>query len=229
MSVTDDAVLINPSSGDPVGPLDQPDTEDLWAHLPDGTRMVNVAGVVRGRAAATPDVTAISEPSRDTTFAELDARSSQVAQALLAEGVQTGDRVVYLGINAPAFLEVIYGAAKIGAVPTPLNNRLALAELTAVLADAEPAVVITGTGEPDLADIVPPRTRRVVDADGYADWIAAQPGRRPRASSRSPRIRRSSSTPRAPPACPRASCCPAGRSVRPWQCCKPMSSWTPRR
>src|SRR6185312_9510556 len=129
--------------------------------------------------AATAEVTAISEPSRDTTFSELDGRSSQVAQALLADGVQAGDRVVYLGINAPAFLEVIYGAAKIGAVPTPLNNRLALAELTAVLADAEPTVVITGAGEPDVADIVPTSTRRVVDAKGYADWIAAHPATDP--------------------------------------------------
>jgi long-chain acyl-CoA synthetase len=137
--------------------------------------MVNLAGIVRRRAAATPDAVAISQPQGDTTFARLDERSSRAAQALLAAGAQAGDRVVYLGMNSPAFLEVVYGATKIGAIPTPVNNRLAPAELGAVLADAEPAVVVTGVGELDVGDIVPDGTLRVVAADGYEDWIGAHP------------------------------------------------------
>ena len=86
----------------------------IWAQLPDGSgRVENLAGIVRARAAATPDGAAVVEPHRSTTFAELDARSSQVAQALLADGVRAGDRVAYIGVNAPSFLEVLYGSGHI--------------------------------------------------------------------------------------------------------------------
>jgi long-chain acyl-CoA synthetase len=175
MTATDDDVLTRSEASlgnQPFLPSWDPDDESIWAHLPDGSRMVNVAGIVRGRAAATPDAVAISQPDGDTTFAQLDGRSSQVAMALLADGVQPGDRVVYLGVNSPAFLEVIYGAAKIGAIPTPLNNRLAPAELEAVLADAEPTVIVTGAGEPDLSIIAPDSARRVVAAGDYQGWLA---------------------------------------------------------
>ena len=178
MKATDDDVLTSTKAPESDAYSQQTwdaDSEAIWAHLPDGSRMVNVAGIVRSRAAATPDAVVISEPDRDTTFAQLDARSSQVAQALLADGARRGDRVVYLGVNSPAFLEVIYGAAKIGAIPTPLNNRLAPAELAAVLADAEPTVAVTGAGEPDLAELVPAGVRRVVTADAYDAWVDAQP------------------------------------------------------
>ena len=129
MRATDEDVLTRTAGARPRTPYAEQtwdaDSEEIWAHHPDGSRMVNLAGIVRRRAVATPDAVAISEPDRDTTFAELDARSSQVAQALLADGRAAGDRVVYLGVNSPSFLEVVYGAAKIGAIATPLNNRLA--------------------------------------------------------------------------------------------------------
>lgn len=176
MSATDEDVLTRTAAPPSDRYAEQTwaaDSEEIWAHHPDGSRMVNLAGIVRRRAWATPDAVAISEPDRDTTFAELDSRSSQVARALLADGVHQGDRVVYLGVNSPAFLEVVYGAAKIGAIPTPLNNRLAAAELQAVMADAEPAVIVTGAGEPDVTAIAPPSARRIVVADSYASWMCA--------------------------------------------------------
>ena len=43
-----------------------------------------------------------------------------------------------------------------------------------MLADAEPAVAVTGAGEPDLAELVPAGVRRVVAADAYDAWVDAQ-------------------------------------------------------
>ncbi|GAA4591135.1 hypothetical protein GCM10023194_49660 [Planotetraspora phitsanulokensis] len=54
----------------------------------DGTRVDRLADIVRRRAAATPDLPAVIEPGRTITHADLDARSSRVAQALLADGVR---------------------------------------------------------------------------------------------------------------------------------------------
>ena len=90
-----------------------------------------------------------------------------------------GDRVAYVGVNAPSFLEVLYGAAKIGAVATALNNRLAPAELDGILRDAEPAVLVQGAGEPEPVVADRPWLRRVVTAEGYEDWLQGHPAEDP--------------------------------------------------
>jgi fatty-acyl-CoA synthase len=49
---------------------------------------------------------AIDEDHRSWTFAELDRESSRIANALIAEGVQPGQRIAYLDKNAPEELAV---------------------------------------------------------------------------------------------------------------------------
>lgn len=142
--------------------------EPQYAALPDGTPMQRLADIVRVRARATPDLPAVLEPSGITTFAELDRRSSQVARALLADGVVGGDRVVYIGSNSAAYLEVIYGAAKMGAIATPLNNRLAPVEITRIIDDAAPAVVVLGGAETGLAEAID--GPRIITAAGLDAW-----------------------------------------------------------
>lgn len=148
----------------------------IWAQLPGGAgRVRTIAGIIRARAAATPGAAAVLEPGRSTSFAELDARSSRVGQALLADGVRPGDRVAYLGANAPSFLEVLYGAAKVGAIATALNNRLAPAEIATILRDADPAVLVLGAGERPLPEGDRPAGLVVVTADRYDAWLGAHP------------------------------------------------------
>jgi acyl-CoA synthetase (AMP-forming)/AMP-acid ligase II len=144
---------------------------DIFARHADGTRVERVADIVRRRAAATPSLVAVVEPHRSTTFGELDERSSRVAQALLALGVGPGDRVAYIGANAPEFLEVLYGAAKAGAIATAVNNRLAPPEIAAILTDAEPAVLVV-----DQPSLVPPAhgvPHVVTTGPGYEAWLSA--------------------------------------------------------
>jgi acyl-CoA synthetase (AMP-forming)/AMP-acid ligase II len=126
----------------------------LYARLADGKRVESLADIVRSRAAVTPDLPAVIEPDMVTTFAQLDRRSSQVAQALLAADVGHGHRVAYIGGNGPAFLEVMYGAVKAGAIATAVNNRLSVHEVAVILADSEPTVVILGPQESHLAPAV---------------------------------------------------------------------------
>ncbi len=95
----------------------------------------------------TPAAIALAEAGRLTSFAELDRRSSQVARALRANalpagGVRPGDRVADVGASGPEFAEVMYGAAKCRAIFTAVNNRLPAREVLAILADAEPRVVV---------------------------------------------------------------------------------------
>lgn len=146
----------------------------------DGTRVERLEDILRRRAAATPDLTAVVQPSGTTTFAELDRHASRVAQALLRDGVVEGDRVAYVGENAPEFLAVLYGASKMGAVPTALNFRLAVPEIEYILGNGEPSVLVLGRGEERLAEAAAavPSVRTVVTVEAgphstaYETWLA---------------------------------------------------------
>ena len=52
------------------------------------------------RARISPDRTALLDPSRSLTYAELADRTARYAGALRRLGVGPGDRVAYLGVNA---------------------------------------------------------------------------------------------------------------------------------
>jgi acyl-coenzyme A synthetase/AMP-(fatty) acid ligase len=77
--------------------------------------------VLRDAAAA---VVALRHGARELTYAELDARSNRLAQALLAAGVGRGARVAYLGKTAPEVVELLLAASKIGAVDRAVELAL---------------------------------------------------------------------------------------------------------
>ncbi|HUQ80324.1 MAG TPA: AMP-binding protein [Gemmatimonadaceae bacterium] len=92
----------------------------------------------------TPDRVAIVDRSRDArhTYAELDAAAERWAGALATLGVKAGDRVATLTGNRVETIALFFGAVRIGAVLVPLNWRLAAPELSRVVADAAPALLV---------------------------------------------------------------------------------------
>jgi acyl-CoA synthetase (AMP-forming)/AMP-acid ligase II len=93
-----------------------------------------------------PDAVAISEPVRDYTFAEFDDRAARLAAALAAAGVGPGDKVACYLYNGAAYLETLFAAFKLGAVPVNANYRYTEDELTALLADADAAALVFSGG-----------------------------------------------------------------------------------
>ena len=89
-----------------------------------------------------PDSVAISEPGRNHTFAEFNDRSARLAAALSAAGVGPGDKVACYLYNGAAYLETVFAAFKLGAVPVNANYRYTQHELTALLADADAAALV---------------------------------------------------------------------------------------
>jgi acyl-CoA synthetase (AMP-forming)/AMP-acid ligase II len=89
-----------------------------------------------------PDAVAISEPGRDYTFAEFEDRAARLAAALSAAGVGPGDKVACYLYNGAPYLETVFAAFKIGAVPVNANYRYTQGELTALLADADAAALV---------------------------------------------------------------------------------------
>jgi len=100
--------------------------------------------LIREQAATIGDHIAFTFEGRDVTYAELDAAASQVAQALMAEGVTAGDRVAFLDKNSIECFELMFGAAKIGAVLCPVNWRLAPSEVAHIVNDAQARVLVVG-------------------------------------------------------------------------------------
>ncbi|HKA94500.1 MAG TPA: AMP-binding protein, partial [Acidimicrobiia bacterium] len=76
------------------------------------------------------------------TYAQLAGRVRRLAHGLRFLGVEHGDRVGWLGTNHPAFLEVLFAAARIGAVIAPVNHRLDAAVINEVLLELSPTVVV---------------------------------------------------------------------------------------
>lgn len=123
------------------------------------------------QATLRPDALALEFEGKSETYSELNARANQVANALSSLGVKRGDRVVWLAQNLGSFWHFLLGAAKIGAVLTPINWRLAPAEISAILADANPTLVV---GEAAFLDAVD--TKDAVPADRIFDVDAAGDG-----------------------------------------------------
>jgi acyl-CoA synthetase (AMP-forming)/AMP-acid ligase II len=132
----------------------------------------SVASIVRDHAASTPDAPALSFEGVTLSFAALNDRSTQVANALTDRGVGRGDRVAVLTKNIPEFFEVAFGCAKIGAILVGLNWRLAPPEITAIARDAEPSLFLVGPSERHLLEdgAAPDQTRIITFGDAYNQW-----------------------------------------------------------
>lgn len=79
---------------------------------------------------------AIRDPSGDLDWAHFVARIARSAGMLRALGAGVGERVAILSRNSARMAELIFASYWCGAVPVPLNIRLAPAELAGVLEDA---------------------------------------------------------------------------------------------
>ncbi len=91
-----------------------------------------------------PDRTAIAETStgRRFTYREFNQAANRYRRALEQLGITPGDRVAVLLPNGAEILFVLFAAAKMGAIFVPLNSKLTAPELTQILANAEPKLLI---------------------------------------------------------------------------------------
>jgi acyl-CoA synthetase (AMP-forming)/AMP-acid ligase II len=91
------------------------------------------------------------------TYAAMAARVNRLANALQALGVGAGSRVAVMATNSPAYVEVYYATAKLGACFVPLNYRAKEDELEYMLAISEAAVIFVAGRYRTLLESVRPR------------------------------------------------------------------------
>ncbi|WP_394707036.1 fatty acid--CoA ligase [uncultured Erythrobacter sp.] len=101
---------------------------------------------MRDHARGKGDVIAFTYAGEEISFAELDEGANRAANGLAALGVKPGERVAFLGKNHPLYFEAFLGAARIGAVMTPVNWRLAAPEVAYILDNCQARVVFIGEG-----------------------------------------------------------------------------------
>ena len=101
-----------------------------------------VGSWIERRARIAPDQPALIHGEGRCTYSELANRVRRLAHGFSELGVQRGDRVGWLGANHPAFLEVLFATAKLGAVMAPVNHRLDHAVIADVLMGYSPTVVV---------------------------------------------------------------------------------------
>jgi fatty-acyl-CoA synthase len=94
-------------------------------------------------ARASADKTAIVFEDDQMTYGELDAWSDRVAHALVAKGLDPGDRVGILAGNSLDYGVVVLATLKAGGVVVPMSTRLTVAELVILTESSDPRIVYT--------------------------------------------------------------------------------------
>src|SRR5436190_24129848 len=79
---------------------------------------------------------------RTFTYAELHQRTDRLTGWLTAQGIAKGDRVALLAPNCLEYFELQFACGRLGAIMLPLNWRLTVPELTYILSDATPRLLI---------------------------------------------------------------------------------------
>ncbi|MBE3201761.1 MULTISPECIES: acyl-CoA synthetase [Parafrankia] len=134
-------------------------------------------------AETAPDRPAVVIGDRTVSYAELEARSNQLAHALRSLGLETGSHLAVLMENRSEYFEVVWAGLRSGLLVTPINWHLSAAEAeyivvdcgaTALVASAPRAEIAAGINAPAL------KVRLAVGGpiDGfvsYEETLAAHP------------------------------------------------------
>ncbi len=104
-----------------------------------------------------PERIAIVHGEREITRGELDAQACRLARDFARRGVGEGDLVTIALPNSIEFLRACLAIWKLGATPQPVSSRLPERERRAIVALAEPALIIGAPlGEYGPCETLPP-------------------------------------------------------------------------
>jgi len=135
-----------------------------------------IPAAVGASIAARGDVLAVVEPDRRVTYRELGELVDTATRALMAAGVEPGDRVAIWAPNGLGWIVAALGAQSAGAAIVPINTRFKGEEAAYLLSASRAVLLVTtvgflgidtvamlSTAEPPL-----PHLRRIVLLDGSA-------------------------------------------------------------
>ena len=112
--------------------------------------MLNLSILLEDSARNVPERIAVICGDVKMTYAEVEAKANQVANALREIGIEKGDKIALSCPNLPYFPIVYYGILKTGAVVVPLNVLLKGREIAYHLADSDARIYFCFQGTTDL-------------------------------------------------------------------------------
>lgn len=191
---------------------------------------LTLADVLAEHARSRPQVTAVVDGDVRLTYPALDERVTALAAALAGRGVAAGERVLWLGQNAHAVLELLLACSRLGAIFCPANWRQSADELRFVLDDLTPRVVVWEHSD-TVAALDRGEAHWVLAGDDYEEFLGsarADGSVSPRPSPRSWTPRRCwRSTRRPSTGGPTPRCSAVPRSSRTARRCWSSGRWSP--
>src|ERR1700704_6176518 len=152
----------------------------------------NIADLTEHIVDTVPDRIALIIADEPRTYAQLEERANRLAHHLQAQGIGPGDDVGIYRLNSEAFVETIFAAYKLRAVPVNVNYRYVEAELrylfdnadlVALVHDAQftPRIAAVRDALPILRHLIASDAGSGVDASaiGSVDYEAALASGRP--------------------------------------------------
>ena len=111
-----------------------------------------------------PDKDALVFEGRRWTYRAWNRIVNKAAHAFAAHGIKHGDRVAFLTWNLPEQVSGFYALLKIGAIPVPINYRLAANEVKYIINDCGARMVVF---EEALRDRIMPIKRDLATVERY--------------------------------------------------------------
>ena len=140
----------------------------------------SIGDVIRFQAQERGEQVAFDFEGDEMTYRDLDQRSNRAANGLISLGVKPGERVAYMGKNSHIYFEILAAVAKVGAVMTPINWRLAPPEVSYIVNDCRAKILFVGPEFIELMRQIRPSLDHVemvfgseradIDIPAYIDW-----------------------------------------------------------
>ncbi len=129
--------------------------------------------LLEARSTRSPDLTAVTDGSQSLSYAALNARANQIAHHLASLGIRRGARVGICASRSLDMVAAVLGVLKAGAAYLPLDASYPVDRLEFMVADAQPAAIVT---EAQLRSLLPASpSMPVVLLDRDAPRIAERP------------------------------------------------------
>ncbi len=106
------------------------------------------------------------------TYAELDARSNQLAHLFRSAGLQRGDHMALFMENQIHYMEIVWAALRSGMYITAINSYLTTPEVAYIIDDCEAQLVITSEAKAAVANEIDASTTPRIDRWLMTDLVS---------------------------------------------------------
>ncbi|MEH7376517.1 long-chain-fatty-acid--CoA ligase [Neobacillus drentensis] len=103
---------------------------------------MNIGSLLAQNSRKFPELLAIECEGRSYTYRQFNEEVNRLANGLLVQGVNKGDKLALMMKNSDHFVFTFFAVAKIGAVAVPVNFRLTASEVHYILDQSDTSLVV---------------------------------------------------------------------------------------